>query len=503
MVACLVLPARLAAQLPPIGVPGGVVRVELDGSLATFDQRFRGGRLESYAADLSSTALGSDRMPVLADADARIGRIIGNASYRINLGGLTTDAHADVGTGFLGVSLGLTSQITIFGRIPLVRSRVQSVMQLDPSSADAGLNPGEGSQLPFFEELDAALGTLSGKLAAGDYDADPSLRALAQATLTDATTLRTDLFALLADPATASPALPTSASVAGTALDARVIALQTTLSGNLGVSGFSLTPALPEAALTEAELAQIFSAPDGLALRLAQSTATFRGDAEVGAALTLIDSWDRGASRGGFRTAISGLVRLPTGRREQSDRPLDLGTGEGHTDVQVNLVTDLGAGPIGARLTGSYVRRLPATIATRVSAPSQPFVGPDRLRSVRRNPGDVLSFGAHPFFRLARTFALQAGVEHWSRRTDSYSYAAPGDALPGIDANVLAEDSKVNATLLSVGITYANPGALRPGGTGLPVDASWSYERVLRSGGGRVPDTHVVRGQFRVYFGVW
>ena len=53
---------------------------------------------------------------------------------------------------------------------------------------------------------------------------------------------------------------------------------------------------------------------------------------------------------------------------------------------------------------------------------------------------------------------------------------------------MLAEDSKANATVLSVGITYANPGGLRPGGTGLPVDASWSYERVLRAGGGIVPD---------------
>jgi hypothetical protein len=376
-------------------------------------------------------------------------------------------------------------------------------MQLDPTSADAGLNPGEESQLPFFEQLDAALTTLNAKLAAGDYDADPSLRALAQSTLADATTLRADLFGLLADPATASPALPTTTSAAGTALDGRVVALQTTLSSNLGVSGFSLTPALPETALTEAELVQILSDPNGLALRLAQSSVTFRGDAEVGAAVTLVDRWDRGASRGGVRAAISGLVRLPTGRRELSDRPLDIGTGEGQTDIQIDVVTDVGAGPIGVRLIGSYIRQLPATIVTRVSAPSQPLVGPDRLASVERDPGDVLSLGVHPFFRLARTFALQAGLEHWSRGTDDYAYTSLADAPPGIDANVLAEDSKVNATLLTVGVTYANPGRLRRGGTGLPVDASWSYERVLRSGGGRVPDAHAVRGQFRVYFGVW
>jgi hypothetical protein len=138
-----------------------------------------------------------------------------------------------------------------------------------------------------------------------------------------------------------------------------------------------------------------------------------------------------------------------------------------------------------------------------VTSPSQPFVGPDRLRFVRHDPGDIIGIGVHPFIRLARTFALRAGLDHWSRGSDSYSYSSPAEALPEIDANVLAEDSKVNATMLTVGITYANPGSLRRGGRGLPVDASWSYERVLRSGGGRVPDTHAVRGLFRVYFGVW
>jgi hypothetical protein len=503
-VGCLILPSRLGAQVPPLGVPGGVLRVELDGSLATFDRRFRDGHRESYAADLFSSALGSDRIPILADAEARVGRIIGNPSYRINLGALTTDAHADVGIGSLGLSLGLTRHITVFGRIPLVRTRVQSSMLLDPASADAGLNPGEADQLPFFSEMDAALATLSAKIAAGDYDANPSQKALAQSTLADATTLRADLFGLLADPATASPAIPTGNSVAGAALDGRVVALQNTLAVDLNVSGFTLTPALPATALTEAELEQVLSAPGGpIAVRLSQSAVTFRGDAEAGATVTLVDHWDRGTRRGGFRAALSGLVRLPTGRREQSDRPLDIGTGDGQTDLQVDLVADVGAGSLGARLSGTYVRQLPSTILTRVAPPSQPFAGLDRLTSVRRNPGDIVALGVHPFYRLARTLGLQAGVKHWSRGTDAVFYASPADALPGIDPNILAEGSKANATLLSVGLTYSNPGGLRPGGKGLPVDASWSYQRVLRAGGGRVPNSHTVRGVFRVYFGIW
>ena len=501
IVICLAPASVASAQLPPVGVPRGVVRVELDGSLESFDKQFRDGHLESYAADLASPALGSDRMPLLAHADTSIGRIIGNPGYRINLGASGADAHADVGTGFLGLSLGLTNGITIFGRIPLVRTRVQSVTSLDPTTAAAGLSPGTAAQQPFITELDAALTTLSSKIAAGDYDANPAQKALAQATLTDATALRADLFTLLADPATASPALPTATSGTGAAITARITGLQTTLASNLNVTGFTLVPTLPATAMTKDELAQVVA--NRLALRSSEKPVSFRGDAEVGAALTLIDRWDRLGRRGGLRTAISGLVRLPTGHREQSDRLLDIGTGDGQTDIQVDAVVDVGAGPLGARFTGSYLRQLPSNISTRVTSPGQPLVGPERLALVRRDPGDIIALGVQPFYRLARTIALQAGVEQWSRSTDRVSYADPATALAGVDAALLAVDSKVNATLLSLGITYANPGGLRPGGKGLPVDASWAYERVLRSGGGRTPDTHAMRGSLRVYFGVW
>jgi hypothetical protein len=482
-------------------VPGGTVRVELDGSLETFDRRIHDGQRESYAADLSSPALGSDRIPLLTDADARIGRIIANPSYRLNLGALTTDALADVGKGFLGLGLGLTDRITIFGRIPLVRTRVQPLMRLNSTNADAGLNPGESSQLPFFQGFDVALATLSSKLAAGDYNGDPAQRALAEATLAAGTELRADLFGLLADPATASPVVPTVTSGAGAAVLSRIAGLQNTLASSLAVPGFSVAPVLPPDPVGEDGLSQVLAGP--LALRVSESQVSFRGDAEAGAAFTLVDRWDRASRRGGFRAAVSGLVRFPTGIRKPTDQPLAIGTGDGQTDIQIDLVTDLGAGALGARLAGTYVRQLPSTFPTRVAPPSQPFVGPDRLALVRQDPGDIVAIDVRPFYRLARTLALQAGIQHWTRTMDQVSYASPAAALPGLEASVLAEETAANATLLSAGITYSNPGRLTPGGKGLPVDASWMYERVLRSSKGRVPITHRIQAKFRVYFGLW
>jgi hypothetical protein len=108
-----------------------------------------------------------------------------------------------------------------------------------------------------------------------------------------------------------------------------------------------------------------------------------------------------------------------------------------------------------------------------------------------------------PFWRVARTFALIGSLERWSRGEDEVQYRSDADAIPGVDPAVLAQETDGGATVMSVGITYSNPGSLRPGGTGLPVDAGWTYERVIGASGGIVPDVHRIRARFRVYFGIW
>jgi hypothetical protein len=246
VLACLLVPSALDAQLASVGVPAGVVRVDLDGSMEIWDHRWRDGTREPLAADLTSPAFGSDLLPTLVDADARVGRITGQSGYRLNLGALTSDAQAQDTRGYLGLALGLTRKITVFGRMPLVRVRTEVHYQVQPTpSADAGVNPGTASQDAFFQQFDASLTGLQARIAGGDFDANPALKAQAQSTLAAGTALRDDLFGLLADPSTFSPFVPIAASPAGQAIDARVTDLQTALANDFGVSGFSPRRACP------------------------------------------------------------------------------------------------------------------------------------------------------------------------------------------------------------------------------------------------------------------
>jgi hypothetical protein len=502
VLAGLLAPSGAYAQLAPVGVPAGVLRVDLDGSVETWDHRWLDGERAPLGTDLSSPAAGSDVLPSLGDADARIGRITGLTGYHLNLGALTTDALIDEGRGSLGLALGLTRAITIFGNVPLVRTRVQTTYALaSTTTADAGLTPGTDAQATFFGQFDASLTTLSQRIADGDFDGEPALKARAASTLQDATALRDDLFGLLADPLTASSFVPTATSTAGTAVTTRLTALQSTLASDFGVPGFSELPTLPTEPAATADL--LAALGDASGLRLGETKLTFRGDAEAGVALTLVDHWDRARRRGGFRAAVEGLVRFPTGELARPDRVLALGTGDGQTDVELRITTDLGAGRWGLRAEGMYNRQLAADYLLRVAPPTQPLAGLDLLSAVRRDPGDVVRIAVRPFFRLAPTFAIEGTAMHWSRGEDEVSYLTADDAIPGVDASVLAQDSKASATVLGIGLTYSSAGKFREGGRGWPVDASWGYERIVRTSGGIVQDRHTFRARFRAYFGIF
>ena len=402
---------------------------------------------------------------------------------------------------YIGGALGLTRSITIFGRMPLVRVRVETHYALDPTNADAGVNPGTTQQDGFFQQFDASLTALEARITAGDFDGDPALKARAQAALDAGGSLRSDLFGLLADPFTAAPFVPTATSAAGTAITAQVASLQTSYANEFGVGGFTAVPVLPTETATSEAFVTALADPNGpIATRPGETLITFRGDAEAGLAVTLVDRWDQGTHRGGFRAAVEGLVRFPTGRVAQSDRVLTLGTGDGQTDVEGRVTADLGGGRWGLRAEGMYNRQFADDYLVRVAPQTQPLAPVDRLSAVRRDPGDVVSVAVRPFFRLAPTFAIQGTAILWRRGEDAVSYLTPDDEIPGVDAAVLAEGTKASATVLGIGLTYSSPGRFREGGTGMPVDASWTYERIVRASDGIVPDRHAFRARFRAYF---
>ena len=505
----LFLPATAAAQFAPVGVPRGLVRLDLGGALESTDRRYLDGTLEDFAADLASPALGSDRIPGLTDADARLFRITSDPAARLDLGNLAATAQGTRSVAAIGVAVGVTSHLTLFARLPLARASVTTRLTLDSTSGNAGFNPadpvfgtaaGATQTAAFFQDFGTALQSLQTRLQAGVYDGDPSLRALAQTTLTSGTSLRNDLFGLLADPATVAAFAPTASSQLGAAVSTKLQSLQATLAGSLGIAGFASTPALPASRASQNEFIGYLTNPSGpIVGRLDSLPLSQRGDAEVGGVWTLVDRWNDDAHGTGVRAAVSALVRLGTGFPPRPSYFLDLGTGTGHGALGATLTTDISFGRLAARLTAGYLHQLAGNQLVRLTPPNQPYAPFTQIVTVRVDPGNVFTVGAHPMLRLLPSFGVHAGVDYWRQGSEQVAYVSAADSIPGIPASVLAVDSRIGVTTFSAGVTYSRPGATKPGSAGLPLDASWTFEQVIAGSGGRVQKTQAVRAGVRLY----
>jgi hypothetical protein len=493
------------AQLAPVTVPRGAFRIEVGGEFRNADSRFNGGTTEDLARSFTTISLGSGFFPTLLASESRIGAILGNAGYRLNLGRSTANGLSNIGTATLGLSYGLTSRITLFTAVPIVRTRMQLSFRLDSTGADAGLNPndpalgtpaGRLQTTAFFAEFDAALVTLATNIANGVYDANPQQLAQAQQALAEGTSLRSGFDLVLNDPD--APFVPTAGSGAGLAIQDTVTTFQSTLA-SLGVSGFTTDPSLATNALTQADFDNLLILPGGpvRGFPLDEATQNLLGDIEGGVSYLLVDRWYRGGTPGGFRAAVTGTVRFPTGETDRPDNFLDIGTGSGHFAARLAGTVDLGRGRFGSRMTASYEHGFAAVSDRRVSGPAQPIPFASRLTSVSRTPGGLIDVSAAPFFRLGSTLGLTSGVRYRRRSRDKVTFAA--DSLAGVDPSVMAEATDWSLTSFMAGVTYMSPAAMDLDRPGFPVEASWTVEGPLSGSGGIVAKERIMRVQFRMY----
>jgi hypothetical protein len=508
----------LSAQLAPVGAPKGSLRFDIQGAFQSADRRLFDGHTEDYLADFGSPAFGSNRMPLLKSADTLIGAILAKPSYRLNLGNQQAHGQLTIGTGTIGAALGVTSHLTLFADIPFVTTRVQARIRLDSTSGDAGLNPAH-PQLgdpqaqtqadAFFSTFDNALATLNTQINNGTYSGNPALDSLAGRVFAQATALRAQLYSLTRDPVLASPFVPAAASTTGQQILDRIHHLQDTLTNTLSVSGTGFTgdPVLAASRVTDDQFREVISGPQGpiLVFPLGEAKLSRMGDMDVGAVYTLVDRFDRPGKTGGVRLAVTGLLRLPTGLRDSPANLLDVGTGNGRYEVGVSGTADMGAGAIGARLTGGYLVRLSTLRVRRASDLGAPYATSTTVTNVRQDAGDILNLGAQPFLRLARNIALHGLIGYSRVGADAVRYDSPAVAIPGVPASVLAEGRRTSLAV-GGGISYVGRSAheCETGHRcGWPVDASWNYSTIVSGSGGRVTKFRTTQLEIRWYQRLW
>src|SRR5437867_1171735 len=247
-----------AAQLPPLTVPRGLLRLDIGGRFDNWDQRYLDGIRQEAAADFNRDPADGHWLPGLASVEEQLRRVTGVQAIALSLGKTTASTLVNVGTYSIGAAYGLTSRLTVFGTVPIVRVRVRVNFKLDSTNASAGFNPanpvfgtgaGAAQTGAFITQLQNALTALNARLQAGFYDSVPALKAVAQTTLTRGTALRDGITPLL----NTASFLPLSGSAAATALTRSIDSLRSRLGTDLGISGFTEVPALPTSRMSSAD----------------------------------------------------------------------------------------------------------------------------------------------------------------------------------------------------------------------------------------------------------
>ena len=496
----------LTAQITPVTVPKGQLRWDFSGQLESWDARWRDGVREEAAADFARANLDRTFIPGLGEAEQRLQRITGLSQLNLSLGRSIASQIVNRGTRGIGGAFGLTKSITLFGSVPFVSVKIESRFLIDTATSTLGANPGAAQFATFLNQLGAAVGALQTRITSGAFDGDPNLKAQAQARLSYGQMLLAELIGLLSEPTTASAFLPLGTSPVGAALLSQIRSFQAELAGLFGVPGFTAALSLPTRRADVDAFTNYLTDPTGpiISRPLDETPYLIRmGDIEVGAAWRLVDRFPAARFGSGFRATLDGTVRLRTAQLDRQDRFLDLGTGDRQPDVELNLTTDFAFGRLGLRMVGGYNLQLPGNQNRRVTSPDQPIARATTQAGVRRDPGDVIRVSARPFIRLATHLSVYGAVDYWTRQLDRFEYAAGQPPVEGVDLQVLGVGSKADALLLSTGISYSHSGQDKRGMLGLPMDASFRYQRVARSGTGIIPDSHSVRFDLRFYTRLW
>lgn len=500
--------ARLPAQLPLLTAPRGALRIEFGGRFAPATSAWIDGTKRDLGDPLTLTSLTATATPLLSDLEARLGEILGRPATAAQLGSIATIAETQRGVATIGLALGLTRRITLFGTVPIVSVRSQRSISFDATGASVGSNPadpnignpgGRAQTEAFFNEFDAALATLSTRFNRGDYSTDPTAQTLAQQTLSDAPALRTSLYTLLIDSLLASAVLPTGTSADGAALLARITGLRNRFANGLGIPGFASAPALPSSPLNAAGFEALLAAPTGFGILAPEDRPLVGlGDLEAGVTAELIQHGLPGDSRW-LGLWVQGLGRFRTGQLPRPQYLFDQGTGDRQIDAEVAGILEFGRHRLGLRAEGRYTLQLASDRFVRVAGRDQLLVPSYRRAGVRRNPGDLLSITVQPFFRLAPHLAFAGLISYQRRGSDLTTYVTGQNPVAGADASVLDAGSASDAMVVGAGFSYVHDGRHRDGILRMPVEAGLSIERTVRSGSGVVPASLTSRLVFRVY----
>lgn len=510
----LLAPALRAQERDATVVPAGRLRLQVGPSFASFDRRFgyrvEGGLVveeeEPLGFDFTKTAAGSDLLPPLAPLEQAIRQATGNPDARLTIG--RTRVVLDASSVRLPIQLevGILPGLQIGVNVPLVRRRTDVDLYLDSDSANVGLGDAAAAQ-SFLQGFGGALTATETRVAercATLGEGSPECQAGR-----DLLSRATSLFGALEQSfGTSAGLLPLAGSRESQALAEVVSEIQDAMA-QYGVQGFTSPVPLAAKALDAAALQNVLiDSAFGVA---GDSLASWQsgwelGDVEVSAKYRFLETPltdSAGAPRPvAYRGAVAALVRLGTGKLDDPANFVDVGTGDGQTDVELGAYNDLLiAGRFLASVVVRYGIQRSAVVERRISPPDLPISPAVTLRRVEWKPASYLAVDALPQLVLTPAVSVGFPYSYFTKGEDNYALAEAGAGGSGTvpSPDLLAQETESRYHRLGIGIVYSAP----VGGGRLPFEARALYQSTVAGSGGRTLKLSTFQVEVRTTLRLW
>lgn len=518
-------------------LPPGVLRVRALYQVAEFDERYglntpgrRAGALEPLGIDFNLDTVGVTTFRNLGPLQAGLRQLSGISTFGLTLGSTVVNADVTVSATPVVVEYGVSQNFSVGLLVPIVRSRNEVFFQANPEGSVANVAFNPALQLQAARDANTALVsqlmTAAAQLEAG---IESSAGAGYCGTGPGASNSGCQLVAQTRQFAggiagvygtstvDGSPFVPLATSDVHMAIQARIAGFDQAYTSQ-GITVIeATTPFGAVAPLSTADAQTILTNPAfGISADPLESiTRTGLGDIEFGAKYRFLDTFEkRGADRLtpsgiNYRAAVGANIRFPTGDDGLAHNFVDVGTGNGQTDLEGRAFLDV---LLGRRFWTSFVGRYGVQLADRQAmrisdVPERALAAAYRQRLVDRNLGDYFEVEAVPRLVINKYFGIAGSYYYRHKYQDKYEgtfVIAP--EVHGIDANPLT----INAATLNQqteaiehrfggGFTFSTVAAFAEGKAPLPAELIFHHFQTTRGYGGNVPKLFVNQVQLRVY----
>ena len=520
-------------------LPRGALRVRVLNQWSHFNERYgrnSPGRaddaLEPLAIDFNLDTVGVVQFPSLAPVQAGLRSLTGIPDLSISLGRTVVNSNVSVIATPLVVEVGVTERLSMGMIVPFVRTRNNIFFTANPAGREGniGFNPGLAdtnalrTNRTLVQQFEAAANQLSNSLAF--CTANPTTgtcpQLLAQRSNAEALIANSRAFAGglqriygTSRDTSFSPFVPIAGTTEQSTINARIAAfgaLYQSFFGTNPITG-ALVPSPNRLGLVDAQT--VLTDPRfGVAADPLQTVERNHiGDIEIGAKFLLLDSFrargqDRLMPSGlNWRASVGANLRLGTGEQDSPQNFVDVGTGDGQTDIEFRGFFDFLYGSrFWTSVIGRYGIQFADELEMRISdRPEQRLTALYREQTVERNLGDYTELEINPRFALSDYVGLMAHYLYRHKAEDEYTgtftidSATTGFADVTLNANTLNLETERTEHRLGGGISFSTVAAFTRGKAKIPLEVTYFHFQTTKGAGGSQPKIFSDQIQLRLY----